>query len=83
VSGGSERAKDSKSRDALEKGLVDLGSIFIPGLNRVPDRAAAARQALDFIAHGGFVKPWLLVYDNVDDAAVLRQWALLGNATFY
>ena len=74
------RAKDSKSWEGVEKGLVDLGSIFIRGLDQVQDRAAAARQTLEFIAHGGFAKPWLLVYDNVDDAAVLRQWAPLGNA---
>src|SRR5262249_2551169 len=74
------RAKDSKSWEGLEKGLVDLGSIFIRGLDQVQDRAAAARQTLEFIANSGFAKPWLLVYDNVDDAAVLRQWTPVGNA---
>ena len=44
------------------------------------DRAKAARQTLDFIAHGGFAKPWLLIYDNVDDARVLKDWAPIGNA---
>ena len=74
------RAKDSKSWEGVEKGLVDLGSIFIRGLDQVQDRAAAAHRTLEFIAHGGFAKPWLLIYDNVDDAAVLRQWAAAGNA---
>ena len=74
------RAKDSKSWDGLEKGLVDLGTIFIRGLDQVQDRAAAARQTLEFIANAGFAKPWLLIYDNADDAAVLRQWAPVGNA---
>jgi hypothetical protein len=73
------RAKDSKTWDGLEAGLVELGSIFIRGLDQVQDRAAAARQALDFIAGGGFAKPWLLVYDNVDDTAVLRQWGSSDN----
>src|SRR5262250_820018 len=57
------RAKDSKSWDGVEKGLVDLGSIFIRGLDQATDRAAAARQSLKFIADGGFSKPWLLIYD--------------------
>jgi tetratricopeptide (TPR) repeat protein len=74
------RAKDGKSWERLEKGLVDLGAIFFRGLNQVEDRAAAARRTLEFIANDGFAKPWLLVYDNVDDAAVLRQWAPVGNA---
>jgi hypothetical protein len=74
------RTKDSKSWERLEKGLVDLGSIFIRGLDQVQDRAAAARQTLEFIANGRFAKPWLLVYDNVDDPAALRQWAPVGNA---
>jgi TIR domain-containing protein len=74
------RAKDSKSWEGLERGLVDLGTIFIRGLDQVQNRAAAARQTLEFIANGGFAKPWLLVYDNVDDPAVLRQWAPVGNA---
>ena len=74
------RTKDSKSWEGLEKGLVDLGSIFIRGLDQVQDRSAAARQTLEFIANGGFAKPWLFVYDNVDDPSVLRQWAPVGNA---
>jgi hypothetical protein len=47
------RTKNSKSWDELEQGLVELGSIFIRGLDQVQDRAAAARQTLEFIAHGG------------------------------
>jgi tetratricopeptide (TPR) repeat protein len=66
--------------DGVERALVDLGTIFIRGLDQAQDRGKAARQTLDLIAHGGFEKPWLLVYDNVDDRAVLRKWAPLGNA---
>ena len=36
------------------------------------------RRALDFIAGGRFAKPWLLVYDNADNAAVLRHWPPSG-----
>lgn len=74
------RVKDSKSWGGLEKGLVDLGSIFVRALDQAQDRATAARKTLEFIAYGGFAKPWLLVYDNVDVAAVLNQWAAVGNA---
>ena len=51
--------------------LVALGAIFIPGLNEAQDRAEAARAALNFIADGGFEKPWLLLYDNVEQPKAL------------
>ncbi len=54
--------------------------MFIRGLDQAQDRAKAARRALALIAEGGFAKPWLLVYDNVDAQRVLRDWAPLGNA---
>ena len=66
--------------EGVERALVELGAIFIRGLDQTQERAKAARQTLDLIAHGGFDKPWLLVYDNVDDARVLREWAPRGNA---
>ena len=52
-------------------GLVALGAIFIPGLDEAKDRAEAARAALKFIADGGFEKPWLLLYDNVEQPKAL------------
>ena len=52
-------------------GLVALGAIFIPGLNEMQDRAEAARATLNFIAEGGFTKPWLLLYDNVEQPKAL------------
>ena len=52
-------------------GLVALGAIFIPGLEEAKDRAEAARAALKFIADGGFEKPWLLLYDNVEQPKAL------------
>ena len=66
--------------EGVERALVELGAVFIRGLELAEDRARAARRALDLIAHGGFEKPWLLVYDNVDHARVLREWAPAGNA---
>lgn len=71
---------DAARFDGIETALVDLGNLFIRNLDQARDRAAAARRTLDFIAHGGFEKPWLLVYDNADDVRALRDWAPLGNA---
>ena len=65
--------------EGVERALIELGAIFIRGLDQTQERAKAARQTLELIAHGGFDKPWLLVYDNVDDARVLREWAPAGN----
>jgi tetratricopeptide (TPR) repeat protein len=52
--------------------LIALGSRFIPGLTEVQDRAEAARAALTFIENGGFEKPWLLIYDNVEQPERLK-----------
>lgn len=69
------RTPGSKRWDGIERGLVELGSLFIRGLDQAEDRAKAARRTLEFLAHGGFAKPWLLVYDSADDGTVLRDWA--------
>ncbi|MFM1814283.1 MAG: hypothetical protein RLZ98_978 [Pseudomonadota bacterium] len=61
--------------DKVQAGLVELGATWLPSLARMDDRAAAARHALDILAHGGFARPWLLVFDNVDDPRVLDVWA--------
>jgi tetratricopeptide (TPR) repeat protein len=74
-----ERAKDSGLWDGIERGLVELGEMYVPGLARAQDRASAAHHTLHVLAYGGFDKPWLLIYDNVDDALVLDDWAPLGN----
>ncbi len=70
---------DAGSWGELEQGLVTLGDHFLRGLAQAKDRAEAARYALDFLAHGGFAKPWLLVFDNVDHPRVLDLWRPRGN----
>ncbi len=72
--------KDAVSWEGVEQGLVDLGDHYIPGLAKAQDRAKAAEYTLDFLAHGGFTKPWLLIYDNVEDPRVLTSWSPRGNA---
>ena len=53
--------------------------MLYPGVEPPKDRAKAARDTLNFLGSGGFEKPWLLVYDNVDDKEVLEQWAPPAN----
>jgi tetratricopeptide (TPR) repeat protein len=72
-------ADGSPGFEGVERALVELGAVFIRGLDQTQERAKAARQTLELIAQGGFDKPWLLVYDNVDDVRVLREWAPAGN----
>ncbi|QNT68850.1 tetratricopeptide repeat protein [Defluviicoccus vanus] len=73
------KPKMSEGFEGVETALVELGAIFIRGLDQAQDREKAARHTLQFLADGGFEKPWLLVFDNVDDARVLREWAPQGN----
>ncbi len=75
-----EKSKESGKWDGVEKNLVELRNTLYPGLPEPQDARKAARDALELIAHGGFEKPWLLIYDNVDDTGVLGEWTPFGNA---
>ena len=74
-----EKSKDSATWDGIEQGLADLRAVLFPGLEPPKERAKAARDTLNFLGSGGFEKPWLLVYDNVDDEEVLETWAPPAN----
>ena len=74
-----EKSKDSATWDGIEQGLADLRTVLFPGLEPPKERAKAARDTLNFLSTGGFEKPWLLVYDNVDDEEVLETWAPPAN----
>jgi tetratricopeptide (TPR) repeat protein len=63
----------AEERATLMGDLIELGARFIPGLAEVPDREAAARATLDFIAQTPADKPWLLVYDNAENPAGLEK----------
>jgi hypothetical protein len=69
----------AESWEEVEQGLVALGDHFVRGLAQAEDRGRAAREALDFIVHGGFSKPWLLIFDNVDNPRVLEVWRPRSN----
>ena len=77
---GASRDPSTKSYDGIESGLLDLRATLYPGLEPPKERAAAARGMLELIANGGFLRPWLLIYDNIDDMAALRAWAPPANA---
>ena len=74
-----EKAKDSAAWDGIEQGFAELRTVLFPGLEPPKERAKAARDTLNFLSAGGFEKPWLLVYDNVDDRQVLDTWAPPAN----
>jgi hypothetical protein len=62
----------AEKAETLLDDLIELGARFIPGLKEVPDRAQAAHAALDHIAHRKGERPWLLVYDNVEQPGGLE-----------
>jgi tetratricopeptide (TPR) repeat protein len=65
--------------ETLISDLIALGARFIADLDSFePEKAAL--MALDLIARMQTDKPWLLVYDNVDDQATLRDCMPAGNA---
>jgi tetratricopeptide (TPR) repeat protein len=71
--------KDALTWEGVEQGLVAIGDHYIKGLAQAQDRTKAAQHALDFLAYSGFEKPWLIIYDNVDDPRVLDVWRPHGN----
>lgn len=63
----------------IEQGLVDLREVLFPGMGKPKERAQAAHETLAFLSAHGADRPWLLVYDNVDDERVLDDWAPPAN----
>ena len=61
----------AESSAGIVDGLVALGAVFIPDLVKVDDPVRAAETTLSFIADGGFERPWLLLYDNVEQPDML------------
>jgi hypothetical protein len=70
---------DAVSWEGVERSLVALGDHYVRGLAHAEDRAKAAQYVLDFLANAGFTKPWLLIFDNVDNSRVLDVWRPHGN----
>jgi hypothetical protein len=61
----------AETRPGVTEGLIELGARFIPNLDQVENKQAAARHTLEFIADPGFAKPWLLIYDNIETPKTL------------
>ena len=73
------KVPDTGTFDGIEHGLVGLRSLLYPGTGEHEDRAQAARDTLAFLSAHGAERPWLLIYDNVDDQSVLRAWSPPAN----
>ena len=63
----------AEKSETLLDDLIELGARFIPGIKEVPDRAQAAHATLGHIAQMRGERPWLLVYDNVEQPGDLEK----------
>ena len=69
----------AESRDALLDDLIALGRRLRLDFDETkPEEAALA--TLDHIAQTPKAKPWLMVYDNVEDKALVRRFTPAENA---
>ena len=64
---------NAQTEDGIMDGLLRLGAMFVQGLDQLPDRRVAAQRVINSVL-GGFDKPVLLVFDNLEDEALLRTW---------
>ncbi|HYL27368.1 MAG TPA: TIR domain-containing protein, partial [Candidatus Nitrosotalea sp.] len=64
---------NAENEDGIVDGFLRLGALFTRGLDRLADRRAAAQQVTGSML-GGFAKPVLLIFDNLEDERLLRSW---------
>ncbi|MBV9648315.1 MAG: tetratricopeptide repeat protein [Candidatus Eremiobacteraeota bacterium] len=64
---------NAETETGIVDGLLRLGAMFVTGLDKLPDRRAAARRVVNSLL-GGLDKPVLLVFDNLEDERLLRTW---------
>jgi class 3 adenylate cyclase/tetratricopeptide (TPR) repeat protein len=64
---------NAQTEDGIIDGLLRLGAMFASGLDRIPDRRAAATRVINSVL-GGFDKAVLLVFDNLEDERLVRAW---------
>ena len=64
---------NAETEDGVIGGLIRLGSRSIPGLDQAQDRTEAAKLALERV-FASLDKPALLVFDNIENQALLRKW---------
>jgi class 3 adenylate cyclase/tetratricopeptide (TPR) repeat protein len=63
----------AQSEDGIIDGLLRLGTMFVQGLEQLADRRIAAERVINSVL-GGFDKPVLLVFDNLEDEGLMRRW---------
>ncbi|MFY9663210.1 MAG: FxSxx-COOH system tetratricopeptide repeat protein [Candidatus Cybelea sp.] len=64
---------NAQTEDGIIDGLLRLGTMFVQGLAQLADRRVAGQRVINSVL-GGFDKPVLLVFDNLEDEALLRTW---------
>ena len=64
---------NAETEAGIIDGLVRLGTMFAQGLDQLADRRVAAQRVINSVL-GGFDKPVLLVFDNLEDEGLLRTW---------
>jgi class 3 adenylate cyclase/tetratricopeptide (TPR) repeat protein len=63
----------AQTEDGIIDGLLRLGKMFVQGLDQLADRRVAAERVINSLL-GGFDKPVLLVFDNLEDEGLMRTW---------
>ena len=63
----------AQTEDGIIDGLLRLGTMFVQGLDQLADRRIAAQRVINSVL-GGFDKPVLLVFDNLEDEGLMRTW---------
>jgi tetratricopeptide (TPR) repeat protein len=64
---------NAEKEDGIVDGLIRLGAHYIPDLDKEQDRTKAAKAALANV-FSTLDNPALLVFDNLEDQALLRKW---------
>ncbi len=64
---------NAETEDGIVDGLLRLGTMFVQGLDQLADRRVAAQRVVNSVL-GGFDKPVLLVFDNLEDKGLMRTW---------
>jgi len=64
---------NAQTEDGIIDCLLRLGATFVHGLDQLDDRRAAAQRVLHSVL-GGFDRPVLLVFDNLEDEQLMRTW---------
>jgi len=63
----------AQSENGVIEGLLRLGARFNPELEKAQDRRTAAFEVTTAVLNG-FDKPVLLIFDNLEDEALLTTW---------